>query len=133
MKKPERYIVVDDDVTNNLICEYNIKSFDTNVDIELYTQPEKALESIKEFDKTLKYTHSILFLDLNMPTMTGWEFLEAFEKICENIRAHFSIFVLTSSIENFDKEAARFPYVQGFYSKPLTKNHLQEISSSYVE
>lgn len=133
MKKPERYIVVDDDVTNNLICEYNIKSFDTNVDIELYTQPEKALESIKEFDKTLKYTHTILFLDLNMPTMTGWEFLEAFEKICENIRAHFSIFVLTSSIENFDKEAARFPYVQGFYSKPLTKNHLQEISSSYVE
>lgn len=133
MKKPERYIVVDDDVTNNLICEYNIKSFDTNVDIELYTQPEKALESIKEFDKTLKYTHTILFLDLNMPTMTGWEFLEAFEKICENIRVHFSIFVLTSSIENFDKEAARFPYVQGFYSKPLTKNHLQEISSSYVE
>lgn len=133
MKKPERYIVVDDDVTNNLICEYNIKSFDTKVDIELYTQPEKALESIKEFDKTLKYTHTILFLDLNMPTMTGWEFLEAFEKICENIRAHFSIFVLTSSIENFDKEAARFPYVQGFYSKPLTKNHLQEISSSYVE
>lgn len=133
MKKPERYIVVDDDVTNNLICEYNIKSFDTNVDIELYTQPEKALENIKEFDKTLKYTHTILFLDLNMPTMTGWEFLEAFEKICENIRAHFSIFVLTSSIENFDKEAARFPYVQGFYSKPLTKSHLQEISSSYVE
>lgn len=130
MMKPERYIVVDDDVTNNLICEFNIKRFDDKVDIELYTQPEEALESIKEYDKTLKYSHTILFLDLNMPTMTGWEFLEAFEKICENIRAHFSIYILTSSIEDYSKEAARFPYVQGFYSKPLNMNYLQEISNS---
>lgn len=132
MKKQERYIVVDDDVTNNLICEFNIKSFDDTVSIELYTQPEKALESIKEYDKTLKYSHTILFLDLNMPTMTGWEFLEEFEKICENIREHFSIYILTSSIEDFDQEAANFPFVRGFYSKPLSKNYLKEISKSFV-
>lgn len=133
MKKPERYIVVDDDVTNNLICEFNIKSFDSKVDIELYTKPELALESIKEYEKTFRYNHTILFLDLNMPTMTGWEFLEAFQNICENIREHFSIYVLTSSIEDFDKEAANFPFVQGFYSKPLSKNYLEEILNSFVD
>ena len=122
MKKPTHFIVVDDNRTNNLICEYAIRKFSAEAEIELFTEPEVALDKIKnEYRPDNVDDITVLFLDLNMPSMTGWDFLDAFNDLSEEVRNKFIIYILTSSVDERDKEKARtHPMVSGFYSKPLT-------------
>ena len=102
------------------------------LEISPYLDPEIALLDIKarcEADSDKPDT--CLFLDLNMPKMTGWEFLEVFQDLDEEVKSCFRIYILTSSIEDFSAEKERFPFVAGFISKPLKKDILQEIFSQY--
>ncbi len=126
MKKLQRYIVVDDDRTNNLICEYLIKAWDSQGKVELFLEPEVALKNIEEKHEDFG-SPVLLFLDVNMPTMSGWEFLDVFKTFNEDIRNSFKIYILTSSTEDFSKEAKEYPFVSGFLSKPLQKKYLEEI------
>lgn len=130
MEKPTHYIVVDDDVTNNLICEYNIKNFDKDAKVRLFTQPELALESIKEH-KFSDGANTVLFLDLNMPTMTGWEFLEKFSYLPSEFRKDISIYILTSAIEENGIETFDYDFLRGFLSKPLSKTYLEKVAASF--
>lgn len=129
------YMVVDDDLTNNLICKLLIKKFDTNANITLFSKPEEGLAYVKEYFNNSRDTELlkpvVLFLDLNMPTMTGWEFLDEFVKFDPKIQSKFYIHILTSSIEDFTKEAELYPFVKGFLSKPLKMKDLNGIHDSF--
>src|SRR5690606_9783670 len=121
------YLVVDDDTTNNLICEFTVRRFDKDAGITLFTKPEIALEFIENNPQPQEV---ILFLDINMPTMTGFEFLKEFEKFDSETRNKYRIYILTSSIEDFSSQAICFPMVNGFLSKPLKLSYLEEISEN---
>ncbi len=128
MREPEHFIVVDDNRTSNLICEFAIRKYNKDVTINLYTEPEMALQNIgEEYNRKQNDTLTILFLDINMPSMTGWEFLEAFRAFGEKVHRQFIIYILTSSVDDRDKEkAASDPLVAGFFSKPLTAVGVQQ-------
>ncbi len=125
MEKLQRYIIVDDDQTNNLICEYVIKDWDEKAQVQLFTDPEEALKSIGDANYDLE-APVLLFLDVNMPTMSGWEFLDVFKTFDEEVRSSFIIYILTSSTEDFSREAEKYPFVSGFLSKPLKKKDLEK-------
>ena len=128
MKKKLRYMVVDDDATNNMICEFIIKRFDKEADIKIFAVPEEALAFINDdYGKTNVVVPTVLFLDVNMPTMTGWEFLDVFTQFEELLKDQFTIYILSSSIEDFTEEAEIYTCIQGFISKPLKINHLEEV------
>lgn len=128
MREPEHFIVVDDNRTNNLICDFAIRKYKKDAHIDLFTEPEVALQNIKKaysLPQMLKPT--VLFLDINMPSMTGWEFLEEFRNFGEEVQKQFAIYILTSSVDERDKEKAESdPLVSGFFSKPLTMNTVQQ-------
>lgn len=134
MKKSHNYIVIDDDSTSNLICEFTIKKFDKDANIQLFWEPEAALFAI---EKGLciegEPTNAILFLDVNMPAMTGFEFLDEFQKFPREIREQFIIYMLTSSIEDFSEQAEQYPFVAGFLSKPLKVNDLVHITEKQMD
>ncbi len=129
MREPERFIVVDDNRTNNLICEFTIRKYRKEATIHLFTEPEVALQNIREEYSAVEMDKStVLFLDINMPSMTGWEFLEELRGFAEEIRKHFVIYILSSSVDERDKEKADAdPLVAGFFSKPLTVNSIQQV------
>lgn len=133
MKKKRQYLLVDDDATSNLICELNIKKIEPQAAVRAFNDPGEALSCIKEYCLPDEDSICILFLDVNMPTMTGWEFLEAFRKVCPEIQNKFRIYVLTSSIEDFSKEKKLYPCVAGFLSKPLLRGKLEEILEEIAE
>lgn len=134
MRKPEHYIIVDDDKTNNMICEFTIKGFDPHAVVKLYTAPEEALTAIKNiYSQEGTMFPTLLFLDINMPSMSGWEFLDIFKSYPEQIKKQFKIFILTSSIEDFSKEAEIYPFVSGFLSKPLKKDDLTKLVEGLTE
>ncbi len=129
MDTVNRFMVLDDDPINNLICKYTIRSFDGEADIKLFTEPEAALEAIKEeYGITDKNIATVLFLDINMPAMTGWEFLDIFKSFSTHIHKQFTIYILSSSVEDRDNEKAEInPFVAGFLSKPLSSDSLGQI------
>lgn len=126
--KKQRYMVVDDDTTNNMICEFTIKRFDAEADIKMFAIPEDALASIKEeYSTATEPRPTILFLDVNMPSMTGWEFLDTFLGFDEWVKNQFTIYILSSSIEDFKEKREIYTSIQGFLSKPLKINNLEAI------
>lgn len=127
MKKLDQYLVVDDDKTNNLICRFTIQRFNKNAVINLFTYPQEALQFIRSKKIEHEEGSTMLFLDINMPTMSGFEFLEEFRKLGKEVTDKYHIFILTSSIEDLSSWAEQFPMVKGFLSKPLKLANLQDI------
>lgn len=131
MKIPFRFVVVDDDPINNMVCKYNIANLYPDAIIQLFTDPENALEWMKE-----EYSHStgepgtVLLLDINMPMMNGWEFLDEFGSFSDKVRAQIKIFIISSSIDPEDKQKAEdHSLVHGYYPKPLNKKTITHITS----
>lgn len=74
----------------------------------------------------------LIFLDINMPGMNGWEFLDKYATIKEEQRARTLIMMLTTSLNPDDqKRAEQNPLVNGFANKPLTREKLAEILKAY--
>lgn len=124
-----QFIVVDDDRTSNLICKHTLRRFFKENLIAIFTEPEDALKAIEEeYIKTDKNASIVLFLDINMPSMSGWEFLEVFKNFNTHIQKQFTIYMLSSSVGCDDAEKAeKNTFVSGFISKPLTLAKLKEI------
>lgn len=120
----KRYIIVDDDPTNNLICRLVINKFRPGASVISYTSPKEALAFLKAEKKPQP---SILFLDINMPIMTGWEFLDEFVSFNKEIKNQYTIYILSSSIEDFSDKEEQYPFLSGFFSKPLKIEYLKGI------
>jgi CheY-like chemotaxis protein len=117
------YLIDDDEImtflTNNLLLtEHFCKK------VMMFTDAEMALSQLKEALQTKTDIPDIILLDLQMPVMTGWDFIEEFKKLDTKIPA----FVFTSSINPADKNKAHgYPEIKDFILKPLTKMKLQKI------
>lgn len=124
------YIIVDDDAFNNLLCKIVVEKTLGRVNIETFIVPEQALDFIVDkYENILLPT--VLFLDINMPTMTGWEFMEKFEKLDDAIKQQIIIYILSSSVDERDKDKANNnKYIKGFLSKPLQENTILSIAGA---
>lgn len=120
MGPQKTFMVVDDDPTNNMICKFAIQKAAPGATIQLFTEPEDALQEIKENWAGVE-GDTLLFLDINMPSMTGWDFLDVFSGFDPGLTRRFTIYILSSSIDDRDKlKAENNPFVTGFLSKPLS-------------
>jgi CheY-like chemotaxis protein len=131
MKDISRFVVIDDDPLNNALCKMIIKLALGKMDVRTFTLPEKGFQFIKtEYAMNMNGSTSIILLDLNMPIMSGWEFLERFEELDEIIKKQVKIYILSSSVDPRDKErAGKNKDVEDYIVKPLTKEIVLEITS----
>ena len=116
-------ILVDDDPINNLINKRLISKLAISTKIEEYLEAEKALEKIRELDSDQQ---TLIFLDINMPVMNGWDFLNQY--LLEFKSRKDKIVVLSSSIDFQDRQKAKeYDCVEGFIEKPLTPEKIKSI------
>ena len=129
MKVPKRFLVVDDDRTNNLICEFALRRFSSNVDIKTFLDPQAALQYITySYNDEAPETPTVVFLDINMPVLSGWDFLAIFKNFPVALQQQFVIYMLTSSIDERDLERAELhPLVKASLRKPLSTKTINEI------
>ncbi|WP_296619593.1 response regulator [Marivirga sp.] len=93
--------------------------------IHSYEDAREAMEYLKSSDE--KPFPEIIFLDINMPMMDGWEFIDALEK--SKIKHDIIIYITSSSINPLDlKKAESNPSIKGFISKPLDPAKLKKIA-----
>jgi len=119
----KQIILVDDDAINNFLSKMVIQKNLVNVEVRDFLVPELALSYIEtEFENKAFESKTTLFLDINMPTLTGWEFLDILETFSESIKTHFDIYILSSSINPNDIQRAKLnPLVIDIIEKPLNK------------
>ena len=124
----KRFIVIDDDPINNLLCTKNIKKSVEDADVITFTEAEIGLNYIKSNFSDPNAENVVLFLDINMPTMSGWEFMEEFHNVNPEIKDHVSIYILSSSVSEVDKQKAKVdPDVIDYLEKPLLADTLKMI------
>lgn len=127
----QNFLLVDDDSINNILGTYNIQKVVPDSQVNSYQFPEEALEHIAQtYKDNGSDKQTILFLDINMPQLDGWEFLAEFSAMDPRIHQQFTIYMLSSSIDDADmKKARENPFVKDFISKPLKVETLQQILS----
>jgi CheY-like chemotaxis protein len=135
MKKINTIFLIDDDEMFNFINENVIRMAGFKCDIKCFTSAEIALKKIEEFlagSEPDENTISVIFLDINMPGMDGWEFLEEYKKLPESSIAKCKSFIVSSSIDPADIERSKtYSVVSDFISKPLTVKKLDALRETY--
>lgn len=124
------FIVVDDSKLDCFIAEKIIKNTGRAETVNTFQQATDALVFIKTLVPAT--IPSIVFVDIQMPVMNGFEFVEAFEALPENIRQGYSIYMLSSSInENDIAKVKGYQSVRQFLNKPLTNSAITVVLNQH--
>lgn len=127
-KENLQILIIDDDEINNFIAAKLIDKIPPKAVVNTCLNGQIGLDFVKSKLQNQDEMPDIIFLDINMPVMNGWEFLEEFEKIKDQINKKISINMLSSSVYNDDiNKAETFNTVNKFISKPLTVDKIQEL------
>lgn len=122
MRKLGRIMLVDDDDFTNYYNEVVLKRMNAYEDIVIFQNGKDALDYLK----TDKEKVDLILLDINMPIINGWQFLEEYGEFDKNKKA--IIVMLTSSVNIEDKKKAEgFKDVTKYVSKPLNAESIKEI------
>ncbi|MEO8764032.1 MAG: response regulator [Ginsengibacter sp.] len=121
-------MLIDDDEDDNYFHQVVLKKMDFANHIEIAEGGPEALDYLKRE----KDVPDIIFLDINMPGMNGWDFLEEYKKLTASQKKSVIIIMLTTSISPLDKKnAENIPEISSFYSKPMTQEMLLDILDQY--
>lgn len=132
MKKSfNRVYIIDDDPTFNFITKLLLNRISFAREIIDYTDANLALNNLRilaSFGE--EPLPDLIFLDLNMPGMDGWEFLNEYQTLRSMFMDDCKLYILTSSIDPSDKsKSEQYECVSDFISKPLAferAKHIQE-------
>lgn len=131
MNNQERlhFIVLDDSKLDCFIAEKVIQNIGRSESVHSFLQARDALSFIK--DRTEDEYNTILFVDIQMPMMNGFEFVEAFDKLPADKKEKYIVFMLSSSInENDIAKVKTFPTIRKFINKPLTGQTISVVLQS---
>lgn len=133
-KKLNCILLVDDNEPTNFLHEMIINESDCSEQIVSVESAREGLDYVESAIKGAKEFPELIFLDINMPGMTGWEFLAEFEKINFIKVKKPIIIMLTTSLNPDDKDRAlQVKSVDDYRTKPLNKNMLKELLEKYFK
>jgi len=125
-------LLIDDDDATNYFHELIINKVGCAKQIVVVPSGIAALEYLKSMENGKHPQPDLIFLDINMPAMNGWEFLEEYKQLDENKRAKVIMIMLTTSLNLVDEaKAISISDINGFMRKPLTQEAMEGLLSEH--
>lgn len=125
-------MLVDDNEHDNFFHERAIKEFDLAIVVVAKKSGTEALEYLNSKHEREDQHPDLIFLDINMPGMNGWDFLEQYNLLDKEVQSHAIIIMLTTSANPADIERSKsWDFISDYIVKPLTKEMMEEIISKY--
>lgn len=122
-------LLVDDDEINNFISVKLIKKTLLNTEIKTCLNGKFAIDELVEIQNSNpEELPDYILLDINMPIMNGWEFLDEYKRLGIDPEGKSKIYIISSSVFNNDiNKAKSYPLVKDFISKPLSVEKIREV------
>lgn len=132
MKKLNCILLIDDNPGDNYIHKRAILKADVCDHVEVAVGGKEALDYLKNGGVGPYPKPELIFLDINMPGMSGFEFLEEYSKLDEKFKSKTIVFMLTSSLLPEDTERAmNSGEISEFLNKPLNVDKVREIIARF--
>lgn len=123
------YILIDDNKIDLLVASKAIELSGQNAStVYQFSGAQAALEFIKTFDSQMK---TVMLIDIQMPTMNGFEFMDVFEQLSDEVKQKYFCYFLTSSSNDIDRlKAQKYPSIKQFLIKPFKSETLVSLLNS---
>jgi CheY-like chemotaxis protein len=122
----KRVFLIDDDEVFVFLTKKIIERAGVEVELTVFSNGQEGLERLTAIAGDKDLLPDVILLDLNMPVMDGWEFLNAFQKLSFAIR--IALYIVTSSISPYEVDRAKhIKEVKEFIVKPIAKEKFIEI------
>ena len=130
--KKEHLLFVDDDSITNYLHEFILtKQINYQGNLHFCINGRESLEYLRDLINKeiadIKFP-SLIFLDINMPELDGFGFIEAYQLLPKKVTESTAIIILTSSLNESDREKAfTYPMVKNYLLKPLNASTIEKI------
>jgi CheY-like chemotaxis protein len=119
-------LVIDDDDINIFIIKKIVEKTGYDINMVSKTNGQLAIDHLTNILENGETFPQLILIDINMPVLNGWEFLDAYDEL--NVSQRVDLYMLSSSVyENDIEKAKTYSKVKGFISKPLSINRLIEL------
>ena len=120
-------LLIDDDNATNYLHEYYLKEWNICNEVLTAEDGRSALDLFEKTPNLLSAPNSLILLDINMPVMNGFEFLQEYEKLSTDIKAEYLFIMLTTELSaTYQERANQMSDIDGFVKKPHTQEGLIE-------
>ncbi|MDF4202528.1 response regulator [Maribacter sp. SA7] len=128
MNTKPNILLIDDDELYLYLMQKTINQLSNELVVSTFTDGEQAVEYISQCTDEQIELPEVIFLDINMPFLDGWGFLNEFKKLKPKIMNSINIYMVSSSMRDSDiKRASHFEELTGYVVKPVNKVQLTEI------
>ncbi len=128
MTKINTLCVIDDDDVSQFMVRKAVEHSQRVAHLMFFHNGEEALHAIRDRQQQPDQLPDLIFLDINMPVMDGWEFLEEFGQFRAAIGKRIIIYMISSSVDERDVNRARhLSNVSGYIVKPITRDKFADI------
>jgi len=126
--KFETVMIIDDNIIDLYVSSRIITKNNFGKKVLQYTAAEEALKYLQENQNNIPELPKVIFVDIYMPVMSGFKFLEEYDKLSLTLKNHCKTYIISSTIDDDDIVKARTDTnVVSFQVKPITKEFLNRI------
>lgn len=123
--------VVEDDKANNFLCQMTLEEVGIT-NLRMFFRADTTMEALKLMAENKEEFPSLILLDINMPAMDGWQFLNEFRNFPDAVRNKTTIYLFSSSDHPSDIEKKQmYPEVIDFLTKPLSEEVANSLKEKY--
>lgn len=125
----EKIFIIDDDEMYQMVLRRTIGKINKGIEICSYWDGEEALNAVMNMFENNEKKPALVFLDINMPVLDGWQFLEELEKYKPDVREHLNIYMISTSLDSNDRQKAlQNKNVKELLTKPLSIQTLKDLT-----
>lgn len=131
MHKVDKILIIDDDQISNFLTANVIRRNCQTQEITICLDGQEAYNLLKQKSESASGLPNLILVDINMPTMSGFDFLEAFRLLKHG--GHMPVIIILTTSDNLqDLERLKdFPEVEVYLNKPLKEDTVQFITDKY--